>query len=310
MITEVHTLIFAALEDSDYQMQEQDLDQEGQDIHSWKNVAESIHSIENERKRTLQVEIPPLGNQVFHLPHALVQSPKQMESSELPVMQVPVASSMGRMLIRFPVLMNQTNMVPDLALPKNEITETSDKRNATSTEAPGNGLSDNTGVRKSEEAKPGVFPMDAYFPKIQRRQPQEGTANILSFPDMSHAWKDNPLVNGFGFNGMNMMYARHPCSTVINPFTSGHKDTQTSMQNAGSTVPAHGGLNISSINTKMNSVTNWEYLDKVHQCQKEQMNLRKQELQREKQGEEEPMYCEICGDRATGLHYGIISCEG
>jgi hypothetical protein len=28
------------------------------------------------------------------------------------------------------------------------------------------------------------------------------------------------------------------------------------------------------------------------------------------QEEEEPLLCNICEDRATGLHYGIITCEG
>lgn len=26
--------------------------------------------------------------------------------------------------------------------------------------------------------------------------------------------------------------------------------------------------------------------------------------------EEEPLICMICEDKATGLHYGIITCEG
>ena len=28
------------------------------------------------------------------------------------------------------------------------------------------------------------------------------------------------------------------------------------------------------------------------------------------QEDEEPLLCNICEDRATGLHYGIITCEG
>lgn len=33
-------------------------------------------------------------------------------------------------------------------------------------------------------------------------------------------------------------------------------------------------------------------------------------LQDDNEEEEQPMICMICEDKATGLHYGIITCEG
>jgi hypothetical protein len=32
--------------------------------------------------------------------------------------------------------------------------------------------------------------------------------------------------------------------------------------------------------------------------------------QEDQEEEEQPMICMICEDKATGLHYGIITCEG
>ena len=58
----------------------------------------------------------------------------------------------------------------------------------------------------------------------------------------------------------------------------------------------------------------WTRLSEIQRQQNEQISLLRQaECERRSelsQARDDAIDCNICGDRATGLHYGVHSCEG
>ena len=119
----------------------------------------------------------------------------------------------------------------------------------------------------------------------------------------------NPM-RGFGKNGLLMVQSGS--GGGVNATIT--KATNNGVANDHSQVPT---FNIKSPNAPGESppsnvpVIDWDYLSEVQRQQARQINeLNKaEESQRGSQGEAS-MFCDICGDKATGLHYGIISCEG
>lgn len=63
--------------------------------------------------------------------------------------------------------------------------------------------------------------------------------------------------------------------------------------------------------TDKNVTLDWSYLSEVQRLQAEQIKGNKEAtMKEESQDDGEALTCDICNDRATGLHYGIITCEG
>lgn len=86
------------------------------------------------------------------------------------------------------------------------------------------------------------------------------------------------------------------------------KTTSGSTNNNSSNMsPQNGGLN-------SDYVINWDMLGEIQRQQNECISLISKATVANNPGDpsnqDDPMFCDICGDRATGLHYGIISCEG
>ena len=123
-------------------------------------------------------------------------------------------------------------------------------------------------------------------------------------------------------------------SLFLKPQSGSGNDVATSSSNGGFDVPsinippfpagsstnAAGSsqqLHVSPIESKSPSVINpefvinWDALGEIQRKQNECISLiSKATVANNDLDNENLMFCDICGDRATGLHYGIISCEG
>ena len=92
-------------------------------------------------------------------------------------------------------------------------------------------------------------------------------------------------------------------------FPSSISNTSSPPLPGASSHSAGGGGNNSS-----EFVINWDLLGEIQRQQNECISLIAKATVAnnpvDPNNQNEPMFCDICGDKATGLHYGIISCEG
>lgn len=77
-----------------------------------------------------------------------------------------------------------------------------------------------------------------------------------------------------------------------------------------SQLPAHQQLHALNLSAAAGSVTGGSPIPGASSLALQRPELRAYAPEAEREEDEQPMICMICEDKATGLHYGIITCEG
>ena len=77
-----------------------------------------------------------------------------------------------------------------------------------------------------------------------------------------------------------------------------------------SQLPAHQQLTALNLSAAAGNVAGASQMAGASALSMPRPELRAYAPEAERDEDEQPMICMICEDKATGLHYGIITCEG
>ena len=130
---------------------------------------------------------------------------------------------------------------------------------------------------------------------------------------MSQANSSGNLTTGFGERGLLMVHGQdHRDVTARNqpqpPAVDAHASSLPIDAAAACDVPHSSADDGSSL------TLDWTRLGEIQRQQNEQISmLRQAECERRAEvahARDDAIECNICGDKATGLHYGVHSCEG